>query len=74
MADLDGRDPGGVEGGDDPADLLGGDPMPDGVHPVPERDVLDIELRGHAITGFDRSAIRSATRIAAEVMMSRFPA
>ena len=59
---------------DDPSDVLGGDAVPDGVHAVAERDVLDEEL-GHADTSeVGRMAMRSAARNAAEVMMSRLPA
>ena len=45
MGDLDGVDAGGVEGGDDPADVVGVDAVADGVHAVAQGDVLDEELR-----------------------------
>ena len=52
----------------------------DGVHPVAQRDVLDIELGGGRIESHAAmlpvilAAMRSAVRRAAEVMMSRLPA
>jgi len=76
MGDLDGIDAGIVERGDDPLHVLRVDPVADGVHPVTQRDVLDVEV-GHATAPAVRSscsAIRSAVRMAADVMMSRLPA
>src|SRR5690606_14658524 len=70
---LDGGYTGLVEGPHDPAHRRGRDLMPDGVHAVAECDVLNVD-RGHRATAFSRPAMRSATRIAAEVMMSRLPA
>jgi hypothetical protein len=63
--------------------VVRGDAVPHGVHAVPQGDVLDIEVglrlggrgRGHAATSAAvRRAVLSATRRAAEVMMSRLPA
>ena len=79
MGDLDRVDAGVIEGGDDAGDVGRVDTMADGVHPVSQGDVLDVE-RGHAgapsvSTPAESSvAIRSAVCMAAEVMMSRFPA
>lgn len=56
VGDRDGVDACGVEGG--------GDAVPDGVHAVPQSDVLDVELGGHrrASAGtVPRAAIASAT-------------
>ncbi|MGX1272867.1 hypothetical protein RKD18_006061 [Streptomyces phaeoluteigriseus] len=77
MRDLDGRYPGGVQGGGDGARLLGGVAVADGVHAVPEGHVLDVQA-GHLAASFEAvarwAAMRSAVRSAADVMMSRFPA
>lgn len=77
VGDLDRVDPGGVERRDDPPHVGGVDAVPDGVHAVPQGDVLDVQLarHGRASAGTaSRRAIDSATRSAADVMMSRFPA
>lgn len=75
VGDLDRVHAGPVEGGGDLRHELGGDAVPDGVHAVPEGDVLDVEPAGHSVTSeVVRWAMRSATRRAAEVMMSRLPA
>ena len=55
-----------VQRGGDRRGLLRREPMPGGVHAVAQRDVLDVQ--------FHRTASLSPARIAAEVMMSRFPA
>jgi hypothetical protein len=72
VGDLDGVHPGPVECGHDVADLGGGVAVPDGVHAVPQGHVLDVEV--HLLTHPRSSAMRSAVRRAAEVMMSRLPA
>jgi hypothetical protein len=64
---LDAIHPGGVQRGRDPPDGLDVDPVPHGAHAVPQGHVL------HEEAGHD-AAIRSATRSAADVMMSRLPA
>jgi hypothetical protein len=73
---LDGVDTGRVERRHDLADTARRDAVPDGVHAVPEGDVLQEDPRAHRTTSSrrERSAILSATRSAADVMMSRFPA
>ena len=78
MGDLDRVDPGRVQRRDDPADVGGVDPVTDRVHPVAQRDVLDVEL-GHRVASWSAGlsrpwAIDSPTASAAEVMMSRLPA
>ena len=75
MGDLDGIDAGGVQRGHDPPDVLGRDPVPDRVHAVTQRDVLNEQCGHRAFSCFWAFwAIRSPTCSAAEVMMSRFPA
>ena len=71
MGDLDCVDAGGIEGPTDLAYVLDAVAMPDGVHAVAERDVLDVELGGHTAI---LEAICSAVLSAALVMMSRLPA
>ena len=75
VRDLDRIDPGLVEGAHDLLDVCRVDAMPDRVHAVAQRDVLDVELGAHAGTpSVSRTASASAVRIAADVMMSRLPA
>ncbi len=74
MRDLDGVDAGVVERGDDPGDVLRGDPVAYGVHAVAQRDVLDEDRSAHGQFPAFEAAIRSAICSAAEVMMSRLPA
>jgi len=67
---------GGVERPGDISRPLGPDPMPDGMHAVSQRDVLDIDsglAHGRPVCR-PTVASRSAVRSAAEVMMSRLPA
>src|SRR6516164_5024226 len=71
VGDFDSCDPGHVEGGGDPAQLVDRQPVTDGVHPVAKCDVLDVELR-HGTRSSIRAERLSPTRSAAEVMMSRF--
>ena len=77
VADLDGIDAGPIERGRDALDVCDGIPVPDGMHTVAQRDVLDVKAgRIHAITGrrARAAARRSPVRSAADVMMSRLPA
>ena len=74
VGDLDRVHAGRVEGGGDPRGLLRRDPVAGGVHAVPQRDVLNEESPAHAVVSRVRAAIRSPTRRAADVMMSRLPA
>ena len=75
MGDLDGIHAGVVECLDDAAQGAGLHSVAEGMHPVAQRDVLQVDLRGHASTSvLVRSASFSAVRSAAEVMMSKFPA
>ena len=82
VADLDDVDARRVERGRDPADLLLGEPVGDGVRAVPQRRVGDADARrgAHAETSSTRrptgpaAASSSAARFAAAVMMSRLPA
>ncbi|MEY9995496.1 hypothetical protein ABIE67_007528 [Streptomyces sp. V4I8] len=77
MRDLDRVDTRRVQGGCDAAHVDRVDAVPDGVHAVAQGDVLDVQAAAHrwASTGTAlRRAIDSATRSAADVMMSRFPA
>jgi hypothetical protein len=69
VGDLDGVHAGRVEGGGDPRDVGRGDAVPDGVHAVAQGHVLDEDPHAGIL-----SASRDATRTAADVMMSRFPA
>ena len=78
---LDGVDVGVVQRLGDGADVVQPVLVTDGVHPVAQRHVLDVELVGVGIEGHQaatfcwrRSAILSAVARAAEVMMSRLPA
>ena len=74
---FDGVDAGGVQCSGDSADVLGAEAVADGVHAVAQGDVLD-EDAGRCLAHDATSSLvvtsRSATRSAAEVMMSRFPA
>jgi hypothetical protein len=84
VRDLDRVHAGRVEGGGDPGGLLRRDPVPGGVHAVPQGDILNVKPPAHAVVSHDvvshdvvsrvRAAIRSPTRRAADVMMSRLPA
>jgi hypothetical protein len=74
VRDLDRVHAGRVEGGGDPRGLLRRDPVPGGVHAVAQGDVLNVKPPAHAVVSRVRAAIRSATRRAADVMMSRLPA
>jgi hypothetical protein len=81
VGDLDPVHAGRVERGRDPRGLLGPDAMPDGVQAVAEGDVLNEEppapaYQAHGVISLTgvRAAIRSPTRRAADVMMSRLPA
>jgi hypothetical protein len=46
---LDRVDAGGVERAHGPADVGGGDAVPDGVHAVAQSDVLDEQFGGHRV-------------------------
>lgn len=74
VRDLDGPNAGRVEGAGDGAGLFDGVAVPDGVHPVPQGDVLDVQGGHLAASVMWWAARRSAVRSAAEVMMSRLPA
>ena len=82
VADLDGVDPRGVEGLADIPDPVEPVLVADGVHPVAQGHVLDVDLPGpapghrpsSARPAARRSTSRSAVLSAAEVMMSRLPA
>ena len=80
MRNLDGVDAGIVERARDLRYLVNAILMSNGMHAVAQRHILDIEPirfgiehQAHRCASF-RSAICSAVRKAAEVMMSRFPA
>jgi hypothetical protein len=66
MCYLDSVDSGRVERGGDRRASLGGELVASSVHAITQRDIMDVEP--HC------AAIRSPTRTAAEVMMSRLPA
>jgi hypothetical protein len=74
VGDLDRVHAGRVEGSGDPRGLLRPDPVAGGVHAVPQGDVLNEKPPAHAVVSRVRAAIRSPTRRAADVMMSRLPA
>jgi len=80
VRDLDRGHAGPVERLDDAGDVLDAHLMADRVHPVPQRHILDVKrllcLRFHeaAFVWSPEYANDSATRNAAEVMMSRLPA
>ena len=81
MCHLDGVNSALIEGEGDGRYMLGRIPVPYGVHAVPKGDVLDVKLvdcrikHGQAAMGASlRTAIFSAVRRAAEVMISRLPA
>ncbi len=79
VGDFDRIHAGTIEGGRDPRDIAEGILMPDGVHAIAKRDVLDVKFAvSHAIappvTADPAVARRSPVRSAAEVMMSRLPA
>ena len=79
VADFDGVDAGLVERAGDALDLRHGVLVPDRVHPVAQRHVLNVQrLAAHAPTpgaeAIIASARRSPVRRAADVMMSRLPA
>ena len=84
MRHLDRIDLGAVERAGDGTDVVEAVLVPDRVHAVAQRHVLDVELLRHRIEahgptlsaniGAARAAIRSAVRSAALVMMSRLPA
>ena len=73
MGDFDGVDSGVVEGQHDAFHVVGSDPVTHRVHPVTQRDVLDVDGGAHATAPL-WAAMRSATWMAADVMMSRLPA
>src|SRR5207253_3902382 len=74
VGDLDDGDTGGVEGGDDGPDLVGGELMGQGVGPVPQGGVGEAEISlGPAGTPISSEASASPTCTAEAVMMSRFP-
>lgn len=73
VCDLDRVHAGLVERCHDAGDIDRADAVANGVHAVPEGDVLDVDLRGHRLSAF-AAAIRSATWSPAAVMMSRLPA
>ncbi len=66
-----------VERPDRVDDLLGGEAVAHRVRAVPQSGVGDAQLASHAACPFlvmRSAAIRSPTRVAAAVMMSRLPA
>ena len=75
-------DLGFVEGLADCLDVIEAVLVADGVHPVPQGDVLDVDLLFFVdchnpvlqAVAMRRSMTRSAVRMAADVMMSRLPA
>ena len=83
MRDLDRVHPGGIERGCDLADMINPVHVADGVHPVTQGHVLDIELvarldveLAHCPTPpcpMRRAASSSPVALAAAVMMSRLP-
>ena len=77
MGDFDGVDPRRVERLRDGGHLLEAVLVPDGVHAVAQGDVADVELvvmLGSSGNFGGGEAMRSAVALAADVMMSRFPA
>jgi hypothetical protein len=78
VSDLDGIDLCPVERPGDLLDVVEPVLVADGVHPVAQGDVLDVEFGGGGIQGHAgtprRATIFSAVFSAAEVMMSRLPA
>ena len=80
VGNLDGVHLGPIKCPGDRLDVLDAVLMANGMHSVAQRHVLDVKFRGFRIqahgetSSSSRSAIFSAVRSAAEVMMSKLPA